>query len=179
MHHYLSVSVSGTSVTITPTDELGRTFDPVTYNAPALNANLSLTNVDSPDPVLVGQQVTYNLAVGNSRPTRGDRNGGHRDTAGRHDLRLGDAVTGHLRRRRQYRHAASSARSATGATPTFRSRAAPVGRDISSSATVASNVNRPDDEQQHRGRRDDRQPMPPTSRSRTPTPPDPLPSAHS
>ena len=68
MHHFLSVSVSGTSVTITPTDELGRTFDPVTYNAPALNANLSLTNVDSPDPVLVGQQVTYNLTVGNAGP---------------------------------------------------------------------------------------------------------------
>ena len=59
MHHFLLVSVSGTSVTVTPTDELGRTFDPVTYNAPAQNANLSLTKTDSPDPVLVGQQVTY------------------------------------------------------------------------------------------------------------------------
>ncbi len=68
VHHFLSVSVSGTSVTITPTDELGRTFDPITYNAPAQNANLSLTKTDSPDPVLVGQQVTYNLTVGNAGP---------------------------------------------------------------------------------------------------------------
>ena len=68
VHHFLLVSVSGTSVTVTPTDELGRTFDPVTYNAPALNANLSLTQTDTPDPVLVGQQVTYNLTVGNAGP---------------------------------------------------------------------------------------------------------------
>ncbi len=68
VHHFLSVSVSGTSVTVTPTDELGRTFDPITYNAPAQNANLSITNADSPDPVLVGQQVTYNLTVGNAGP---------------------------------------------------------------------------------------------------------------
>ena len=68
VHHFLSVSVSGTSVTVTPTDELGRTFDPVTYNAPAQNANLSITKTDSPDPVLVGQQVTYNLTVGNAGP---------------------------------------------------------------------------------------------------------------
>jgi uncharacterized repeat protein (TIGR01451 family) len=68
VHHFLLVSVSGTSVTVTPTDELGRTFDPVTYNAPALNANLSLTKTDAPDPVLVGQQVTYTLTVGNGGP---------------------------------------------------------------------------------------------------------------
>ena len=67
-YYFLSVSVSGTSVTITPTDELGRTFDPITYNAPALNANLSLTKTDSPDPVLVGQQVTYDLTVDNAGP---------------------------------------------------------------------------------------------------------------
>ena len=68
VHHFLLVSVSGTSVTVTPTDELGRTFDPMTYNAPALNANLSLTKSDAPDPVLVGQQVTYTLTVANSGP---------------------------------------------------------------------------------------------------------------
>ena len=52
VHHFLLVSVSGTSVTVTPTNSLGGTFDPVTYNAPAQNANLSLTKTDSPDPVL-------------------------------------------------------------------------------------------------------------------------------
>jgi uncharacterized repeat protein (TIGR01451 family) len=68
VHHFLNVSVNGTSVTVTPTDELGRTFDPVTYNAPAMNANLVITKGDAPDPVLVGQQVTYFLDVGNFGP---------------------------------------------------------------------------------------------------------------
>ena len=68
VHHFLLVSVSGTSVTVTPTDELGRTFDPVSYNAPALSANLSLTSSDSPDPVLQGQELTYTLTVGNGGP---------------------------------------------------------------------------------------------------------------
>jgi uncharacterized repeat protein (TIGR01451 family) len=68
VHHFLLVSVSGTSVTVTPTDSLGRTFDPITYNAPAQNANISVTKTDSPDPVLAGQQLTYNLTVGNSGP---------------------------------------------------------------------------------------------------------------
>ena len=68
VHHFLLVSVSGTSVTVTPTNSLGGTFDPVTYNAPAQNANLSLTKTDSPDPVLAGAELTYNLTVGNSGP---------------------------------------------------------------------------------------------------------------
>ena len=55
-------------MTVTPTDALGRTFDPVTYNAPAQNANISVTKTDSPDPVLAGQQLTYNLTVGNAGP---------------------------------------------------------------------------------------------------------------
>jgi hypothetical protein len=46
--HYLLVRVTGTTVTVTPTDELGRTFDPVTYNfssdgAGSPNAPASLT----------------------------------------------------------------------------------------------------------------------------------------
>ena len=68
VHHFLLVSVNGTSVTVTPTDELGRTFDPVTLNAPAQNANLSLTKTDTPDPVLAGGELTYNLTVANSGP---------------------------------------------------------------------------------------------------------------
>src|SRR5687768_13058096 len=68
VHHFLLVSVSGTSVTVTPTNSLGGTFDPVTYNAPAQNANISVTKSDSPDPVLVGQQVTYTLTVSNAGP---------------------------------------------------------------------------------------------------------------
>ena len=32
VYHFLKVTVSGSQVTVTPTDELGRTFDPQTYN---------------------------------------------------------------------------------------------------------------------------------------------------
>ena len=68
VHHFLLVSVNGTSVTVTPTDELGRTFDPVTYNTPGLESDLELTATDSPDPVLIGGRVTYTLPVQNSGP---------------------------------------------------------------------------------------------------------------
>jgi len=68
VHHFLLVSVSGTSVTVTPTNSLGGTFDPITYNAPAQDADISVTKTDSPDPVLAGGQLTYDLTVGNSGP---------------------------------------------------------------------------------------------------------------
>jgi len=32
VYHFLLVTVSGTTVTVTPTDEYGRTFDVVTYH---------------------------------------------------------------------------------------------------------------------------------------------------
>jgi hypothetical protein len=32
VYHFLLVSVDGTTVTVTPTDELGRTFDQQTYD---------------------------------------------------------------------------------------------------------------------------------------------------
>ena len=67
-HHFLLVSVNGTSVTVTPTDELGRTFDTVTYNAAGLEADLELTAAASPDPALVGEPVTYTLVVRNTGP---------------------------------------------------------------------------------------------------------------
>ena len=69
VHHFLLVSVNGSTVTVTPTDELGRTFDPVTYTAPANNADLSLTKTDSPDPVVAGQLLTYTLTVTNNGPS--------------------------------------------------------------------------------------------------------------
>jgi calcineurin-like phosphoesterase family protein len=37
-YHFLLVSVNGTRVTVTPTDELGRVFDAVTYDFPAVGA---------------------------------------------------------------------------------------------------------------------------------------------
>ena len=38
----------------------------------APKADLSLTNTDSPDPVLVGRSVTYTLTATNSGPSRGN-----------------------------------------------------------------------------------------------------------
>src|SRR5205823_468251 len=69
VHHFLVVDVNGSNVTVTPTDELGRTFDQVTYTASSSNADLSITKTDSPDPVLAGQQLTYTLAVHNQGPS--------------------------------------------------------------------------------------------------------------
>ena len=143
MHHFLLVSVSGTSVTVTPTDELGRTFDPVTYNAPALDANLSITNTDVPDPVLVGQQVTYTLTVNNAGPRAA----------------TGTVVTDQLGAAMIYDSATPSQGScsvagqivtcqlgtvASGASPTIQVKGRPqaVGT-INNNATVASNVNDP------------------------------------
>ena len=69
VHHFLLVSVNGTSVTVTPTDELGRTFDPVTYNTAGIESDLKLTSTDAPDPVLVGGRVTYTHTVENTGPS--------------------------------------------------------------------------------------------------------------
>ena len=69
VYHFLLVSVNGSQVTVTPTDELGRTFDPVTYTAQQQNADLSLTKSDSPDPVNAGQLLTYTLTVNNQGPS--------------------------------------------------------------------------------------------------------------
>ncbi len=63
VHHYLHVTVNGTTVTVTPIDELGRVFDQVTYAPPA--NDLSLTQSDSPDPVTPGETLTYTLTAGN------------------------------------------------------------------------------------------------------------------
>ncbi len=146
VHHFLLVSVNGTSVTVTPTDELGRTFDPVTYNAPAQNANLSVTKQDTPDPVLVGQQVTYNLDVGQRRAARSDRHGGHRHPARRDDLRLRDAVAGHLRARVRHRDLPARHGWRSGSTnhETIQIKGRPQSTGtINNTATVASSVNDP------------------------------------
>ena len=68
VHHFLLVSVNGTSVTVTPTDELGRTFDEVTYGPQASGADLSLSKADAPDPVVVGELLTYTLTIDNGGP---------------------------------------------------------------------------------------------------------------
>jgi uncharacterized repeat protein (TIGR01451 family) len=69
VHHYLLVDVNGPNVTVTPVDELGRTFDPITYNVPPASADLSLTKSDTPDPALAGQLLTYTLTVHNDGPS--------------------------------------------------------------------------------------------------------------
>ena len=69
VHSFLLVEVDGTTVTVTPTDELGRTFDEVTYNVPASSADLSLSKSDAPDPVVAGELLTYTLTVQNDGPS--------------------------------------------------------------------------------------------------------------
>jgi len=68
--HYLLVSVNGTSVTVTPTNQWGETFDPVTYTFPdeAARADLSLQKTDAPDPVAAGETLTYSLTAQNDGP---------------------------------------------------------------------------------------------------------------
>jgi uncharacterized repeat protein (TIGR01451 family) len=71
--HFLKVDVGNNAVTVTPTDELGRTFDAFSLPKSNADADLSLTSSDSPDPVLAGQTVTYTLTAQNNGPS--DANG--------------------------------------------------------------------------------------------------------
>ena len=68
--HYLHVAVDGTSVTVTPTNQWGETFDAVTYDFPdeAAEADLRLEQSDSPDPVEAGETLTYSLTAHNDGP---------------------------------------------------------------------------------------------------------------
>ncbi len=68
VHHYLLVTVNGSSVTVTPHDSQGNPFDPVTYTGSTLEADLDVTQSDSPDPVSAGSELTYTLQVANSGP---------------------------------------------------------------------------------------------------------------
>ena len=70
VYHFLLVTVNGTTVTVAPTDELGRVFDVATYDfTPAPSADLSLTQSDRPDPGTVGRTLTYTLTAMNAGPS--------------------------------------------------------------------------------------------------------------
>ena len=66
--HFLLVSVDGTTVTVTPVNSLGQTFDPVTYDFSG-EADLSVTTSGSPDPVPAWQTLTYATTVTNDGPS--------------------------------------------------------------------------------------------------------------
>jgi uncharacterized repeat protein (TIGR01451 family) len=66
--HFIKVSVSDSGLQITPTDSLGQTFDVQTIQHATRNSDLSVSTTDSPDPVLSGDTVTYNLTVQNNGP---------------------------------------------------------------------------------------------------------------
>jgi uncharacterized repeat protein (TIGR01451 family) len=66
--HFVKVSVSDNGLQIVPTDSLGRTFDVQTIQHTTGNSDLSITSTDSPDPVLSGDTLTYNLTVQNNGP---------------------------------------------------------------------------------------------------------------
>ena len=102
VHHFLLVSVNGTSVTVTPTDVLGRTFDEVTYGPPAAGADLSLTKSDSPDPVLAGELLTYTLDGRQRRSPGCDRREPHRQPPRGRDVRLRDTLPGLVLRERRH-----------------------------------------------------------------------------
>jgi uncharacterized repeat protein (TIGR01451 family) len=66
--HFIKVSVSDNGLQITPTDSLGNTFDVQTIQHTTRNSDLSISTTDSPDPVLSGDTLTYNLTVQNNGP---------------------------------------------------------------------------------------------------------------
>jgi uncharacterized repeat protein (TIGR01451 family) len=72
VHHFLLVSVRGSSVTVTPIDELGRSFDQFAYGPATPPADLALTKNASPEPVFPGQPLRYDLAVQNTGPNAAD-----------------------------------------------------------------------------------------------------------
>ncbi len=59
-------------------------------------ADLALSKSDSPDPVGVGQLLTYTLTAQNSGPSAADGRGAHGQPAGRRHIRIGDALAGQL-----------------------------------------------------------------------------------
>jgi uncharacterized repeat protein (TIGR01451 family) len=65
--HFLLVTVEGTSVTVTPMNELGQAFDVQTHTT-ATTADLEITKKDSQDRSPVGRNLTYTLTVTNNGP---------------------------------------------------------------------------------------------------------------
>jgi uncharacterized repeat protein (TIGR01451 family) len=67
--HFLLVTVEGTSVTVTPMNELGQAFDVQTYEVQtATTADLEITKTDSQDRSPTGRDLTYTLTVTNNGP---------------------------------------------------------------------------------------------------------------
>jgi chitodextrinase len=69
VYHFLKVTVNGTTVTVTPTDSGGRTFDPQTYDfgpdttAPCAPGNLTATQPSSTKVALSWTAATDNVGV--------------------------------------------------------------------------------------------------------------------
>jgi uncharacterized repeat protein (TIGR01451 family) len=72
VHHFLLVNVQGSSVTVTPIDELGRSFDQFAYGPATPPADLTLTKAATPEPVFPGQPLTYDLSVQNTGSNAAD-----------------------------------------------------------------------------------------------------------
>jgi uncharacterized repeat protein (TIGR01451 family) len=67
--HFLLVTVEGTSVTVTPMNELGQAFDVQTYEVQThTTADLEITKTDSQDRSPTGRDLTYTLTVTNNGP---------------------------------------------------------------------------------------------------------------
>jgi uncharacterized repeat protein (TIGR01451 family) len=66
--HFLLVTVEGTSVTVTPMNELGEVFDVQTFTTATSSADLEITKADSQDRVPTGRDLTYTLTVTNNGP---------------------------------------------------------------------------------------------------------------
>jgi uncharacterized repeat protein (TIGR01451 family) len=72
--HFLLVTVEDTSVTVTPVNELGETFDVQTFNfapEPSGQADMSVSKTDSPSRLPVGGNLTYTVTVENGGPDTG------------------------------------------------------------------------------------------------------------
>jgi uncharacterized repeat protein (TIGR01451 family) len=68
VHHFLLVNVDDSGATVRAIDARGQTLDSASYPRSTANADLAVSQSDSPEPAFNGRRLTYNLSVRNDGP---------------------------------------------------------------------------------------------------------------